>query len=370
MANSKKIFISAILIVMLLSAACSVKNPFSSKDSAKKTKTEELRTGTDGLKIRFLPNNPPPTIFVGSSGNLQNKIDIAVEIVNRGVYPQPEERQPITGKLYLSGYDKNIIEFASGQQPFFDLSKSTALFGKTLINSEGGSEVATFSPQVKFESMRVDKYEPIILATLCYEYKTIAGPSVCIDPDPYPTVKQKKVCEVKNIILTSQGAPIAVTKVEEKALSEKTQFMITVKNVGLGDVLRIRSDTQQTQGAFQAPAKQSGSTIEKCDPFGSSKITKEDIDKVYVEGISIGDKFLDCWPFAESTGKSGKGHIRLQNGEGSIICELQKDYISTGTAGYPGGSTAYTTPLRIELSYIYKTTAETKTLLKKEDTGE
>ena len=360
MARLKKAIIIALLLVLLVSvAAC----PTKKKDS--KTKTEELRTGTEGLKIRFLPNNPPPTIFVGSSGNLQNKVDIAVELVNKGVYPQPEERQSITGKLYLSGYDKNIIEFASGQLPFFDLSKSTALFGKTLINFEGGSEIATFSPQVKMENLKVDKYEPIFLATLCYEYKTIAGPSVCIDPDPYPTIKQKKVCEVKDIILTSQGAPIAVTKVEEKALSEKTQFMITVKNVGGGDVLRIRSDAQQTQGTAQAPAQQSGSTIEKCDPFGGSKITKEDIDKVYVEGITIGDKFLLCWPFAESPGKSDKGHIRLQNGEGSIICELLKE-----NNAYPGGTTAYTTPLKIELSYAYKTTAETKTLLKKEDTGE
>ena len=342
----------ALLLILLISvAACPTK-----KNDAKKTKTEELRTGTDGLKIRFLPNNPPPTVFVG--GNLQNKVDIAVEITNRGVYPQPEERQTITGKLYLSGYDKNIIDLA---QPSYDLSKSTALFGKTLINFEGGSDVATFNPQVKLESLKVDKYEPIFLATLCYEYQTIAGPSVCIDPDPYPTVKQKKVCEVKDITLTSQGAPIAVTKVEEKALSEKTQFMITVKNVGGGDTLRIRSDTQQTQGA----AQQSGNSIDKCDPFGSSKITKEDIDKVYVKEISIGEQPLQCWPFAESNAKSDKGHIRLQNGEGSIICELVKE-----NNAYPGGSTAYTTPLKIELSYVYKTTAETKTLLKKEDTGE
>ena len=368
MANFKKVFLATLLLILLASAACSVKNPFSNKDNTKKTKTEELRTGTDGIKIRFLPNNPPAAVFVGE--NLQNKVDIAVELVNKGVYPQPEERQTITGKLYLSGYDKNIIKFdTTNQQPFFDLSKTTALYGKTLINSEGGSEVATFSPQVDKDRLKVDKYEPIFLATLCYQYKTIAGPSVCIDPDPYPTIKQKKVCEVNDITLTSQGAPIAVTKIEEKALSEKTQFMITVKNVGGGDVLRVGSGTSQAQGTAAAPSQQSGSTIDKCDPFGNSKLIKEDIDKVYVEGITIGDQFLQCWPFAESNAKSDKGHIRLQNGEGSIICELLKDY-GTGTAGYPGGSTAYTTPLKIELSYAYKTTAQAKTLLKKEDTGE
>ena len=362
MASFKKKILVMVLLILLASAACSVKNPFSKKDSAKKTKTEELRTGTDGLKIRFLPNNPPAAVFVGE--NLQNRIDIAVELVNKGAYPQPEEHQTMIGKLYLSGYDKNIIDFTSGQLPFFDLSKTTALFGKTLINSEGGSEVATFGPQVKLESLKVDKYEPIFLATLCYQYQTVAGPSVCIDPDPYPTIKQKKVCEVKDITLTSQGAPIAVTKIEEKALSEKTQFMITVKNVGGGDVLRMGSDASQA-GATQSSAQQSGNAIDKCDPSGSSKLTKEDIDKVYVEGITIGDKFLQCWPFAESNAKSDKGHIRLQNGEGSIICELPKE-----NNAYPGGSTAYTTPLKIELRYTYKTTAETKTLLKKEDTGE
>ncbi len=351
MVSFKKIIMTMLVLVLIISvAAC----PTKKKDA--KTKIEELRTGTEGMKIRFMPNNPPATVYVGDSSNLQNKIDIAIELVNKGVYPQPEESKAMNGKLYLSGYDKNIIDLA---QPSYDLSKSTSLFGKTLINFEGGTEVVTFTPQVKLENLKVDKYEPIFLATLCYEYKTIAGPSVCIDPDPYPTIKQKKVCEVKDTTLTSQGAPIAVTKIEEKALSEKTQFMITVKNVGAGDVLRF-IDTPQAQGAS---AQQSGNPIDKCDPYGKNKLTKEDIDKVYVEGVTIGDQFLQCWPFAESNAKANQGHIRLQNGEGSIICELLKE-----NNAYPGGTTAYTTPLKIELKYVYKTTAETKTLLKKEDT--
>ncbi|MBI4452573.1 hypothetical protein HY637_04030 [Candidatus Woesearchaeota archaeon] len=355
MASLKKsIMISLLIILLVAVVAC----PTKKKDT--KTKTEELRSGAEGLKIRFLPNNPPATIIVGK--NIQNnKVDLVLEVVNKGVYPQPEDTKVINGKVYLSGYDKNIIDF---QQPSYDLSKSQSLYGKTLINTEGGTETITFTGDVILESLKVDKYEPIFLATLCYEYHTIAGPSVCIDPDPYPQVKQKKVCEVKDITLTSQGAPIAVTKITEKALSDRTQFTITVKNVGLGDVLRTGAEQTSAQGQ-----QQSGTSIEKCDPFGSNKLAREDIDKVHVDSITIGDQFLQCVPFSDKPGKADAGDIRLQNGEGTIICEFPKDY-STGVSSYSGGNTAYTTPLKVELSYGYKTTAEAKTLLKKEDTGE
>ena len=191
----------------------------------------------------------------------------------------------------------------------------------------------------------MERYEPTLLATVCFDYITIAGPSVCIDPDPYATIKQKKVCEASSISLTSQGAPVAVVKVDTEAFAAKTQFKITIKNVGNGEVLKGRAEGE--------------GMIEKCNPFGTSKLAREDINKVFLEEIKLGNIDLQCWPFADEEVKGSTGYIRLLNGEGSIICEIVED-------NYASKNSAYTSPLRIKLSYGYKTTAERKLSIKKE----
>ena len=183
-----------------------------------------------------------------------------------------------------------------------------------------------------------------MLATACYSYATIASPSVCIDPDPYSTIKGKKVCEAKDITLSNQGAPIAVVNVDEEAFATKTQFRIIIKNVGGGEVMK-------NEVLFQ----------DKCSPFGSSKVEREDIDKVYLINARLSNKELQCGPFAEGEVKSAQGFVRLVNGEGSITCELPKsDY---------GSNTAYISPLEIKLLYVYRSTAEKKVQIKREASG-
>ena len=302
---------------------------------------EEIRTGTEGIVLNFLPNAPPATIHV-EKGIPPETFDVVLEVKNKGAYPQPDEGigglGPLLGKVYLSGYDQNILVFTPSP-PVAELTGRT-LEGKSTINPNGGQDLVVFKVNVNVENLNVEKYEPILLATACYNYFTIAGPSVCIDPNPYSTVKEKKVCEVQDVTLTNQGAPIAVTKIGEEAFATKTQFKITVKNVGGGDVIKREA-------------------FEKCNPFGSDKIGREDIDKVYLYEVKISDKTLDCGPFAEGN-KGKQGYIRLINGEGFVICELRD---------YGGSKTAYTTPLRIWLSYNYINTAERKLQIKMETSG-
>ena len=86
-----------------------------------------------------------------------------------------------------------------------------------------------------------DKYSPEILVTACYRYKTIADPKVCIDPNPFRAVQERKVCEVRDQSLGGgQGAPVAVTKIEEQVGSDKIHFRIFIQNVGDGEVIEGR----------------------------------------------------------------------------------------------------------------------------------
>ena len=319
------------IIMLLLISGCK-------GNSDAQEQLENLRSGTLGLTASFLPNNPPATIHVEE--NEDNKFDIVLEVSNKGVYPQPEDGIKLNGRLYLSGYDKDIIEILT---PSIELS-TLAIDGKSSINLNGGSDLAVFKASIDHSKLPVEKYEPTLLATACYNYITVAGPSVCIDPDPYATIKQKKVCEAGSITLSGQGAPVAVVRVDTEAFASKTQFKITIKNAGNGEVLKSQQDQ---------------SMLQKCDPFGSSRIGREDINKVYLEEVSLGNIGLDCWPFAEEQVKAASGHVRLLNGEGSIICEIGED-------SYASTNAAYTSPLRIKLSYGYKINAERKISVKKE----
>ena len=329
----KNIFFFVLSILLLLSiSACSGK-----KDATKSI--EGIMTGTEGLSVSFLPNNPPAKVIVEEGiGSDKNNFDVVLDLRNKGAHPElGGVESGLNGRVYLSGFDPDIVVFDS--EPVISLHDK-ALEGKSTINPNGGSDLVTFKPKVIAEKLNVEKYEPILLATACYTYQTVAGPSVCIDPNPYSTVKEKKVCEVQDITLSSQGAPIAIVKISEEAFAARTQFRITVKNVGNGDVMVpevVRLD--------------------KCNPLVGAKVSREDIDKVHLSEARIGNKRLKCGPFAEPTGDTG--FIRLINGEGSVICELSSsDYAKTNTP--------YTTPFEIILRYSYRTTAERKLQIIKE----
>ena len=331
----KKLAFVLFLILLISISGCKGK-----KDVRKAL--DEIRTGTEGIVMSFLANAPPSRIIV-EQGIDNPPFDVILELKNKGAYPQPENAITAPpGKVYLSGYDKNIISF--DKNSLEDLS-GKPLEGKSTINPIGGFDFLTFKGTVNIENLIVEKYEPTLQAIVCYQYWTIAGPSVCIDPDPYSTITEKKVCNVQSISLSSQGAPIAVTKIEEDALATKTQFRITIKNVGSGEVFK-------------------DSSLEKCSPFGE-KVGREDIDKVYVNFVKVGNKELACRPFidrADQFVKGASGYVRLINGEGTIICELPgSDYAST--------KSAYTTPINIYLQYAYRNTIEKKLLIKMEGGG-
>lgn len=340
MINLKKRLIFVFLVLLILISGCKGK-----KDVKKAL--EEIRTGTEGITITFLPNTPPDKIHIDRSSTT---FDVVLELKNKGAYPQPEDRRAAPqGKVFLSGFDTKIIKIElteKDREKSGDLGKM-ALEGKSTLNPNGGMDLLSFTGTVDFNKLNVEKYEPTLLATACYYYETIAGPSVCIDPNPYEITKEKKVCEVQDITLSNQGAPIAITKIDEEALASRTRFKITIKNVGGGDVMK------------------EGAAKNKCDPYGGTKVEREDIDKVFLKSVKISDKSLICGPFADTQSgfrTSDGGYVRIINGEGFVICELPN-------TDYSNKRSAYTTPLLIHLTYGYRNIAEKKIQIKKETVG-
>ncbi len=345
MANFGKNNIFAVfLILLMLISACSLTGKSSTKNP---TSIENIRVGTDGITLSFLPNAPPDIVHVEQGADEKtNVFEAVLEVRNKGAFPQPEDGVTApSGMVFLSGYDSNIIKFDKNP-PIEDIT-TKPLDGKSTINPNGGLYLVTFKGTVLSSNLNVDKYEPTLLATACYRYMTIAGPNVCIDPNPYSTVKEQKVCEVQGITLTNQGAPVAVTKIDEEAFATKTQFRITIKNVGAGDSI-------------------DSNKIEKCSPSSSEKLVRDDVDKVFLRGIKVGNAILTCGPFVSADGmpvNGAAGTIRLINNEGYVVCELpSKDYARDVKS-------AYISPFKIELSYGYRNTAQKKITIKKETGG-
>ena len=322
--TNKKVIILSLILIMII-AGC---NPNIEGEKA----DEEYRTGTQGLVLSFLSNNPPDKIRVQDE---EEDLDVALQVENKGAYPGPNTEMLAT--VWLSGFDPNIIAIKDKndesdieiEESGIDL-KDYSVEGKSIFNPKGSFDIIEFKGAIKSEKIKIDKYEPTLLATACYKYSTGATPTVCIDKDPFD--EQKKVCHAETITMGSQGAPVAITKIEEEVLGKNIQFKIYIKNVGTGDVINAKDRNI-------------------CNPYGEEKVERENLNKVYLGSVKVHETELSdeyCGPLTDGVfeGSTKKKFIRLVDGEGFVMCTLPKDNVDQ--------QSAFTTPLHIRLEYYYR----------------
>jgi len=294
---NKRIGVITLIVVFLLVAgqAC----PRGGREDVVESR---YRVGSEGLVLDFMRNMPPTKIYD------LDELRIGVEISNRGAYPDSAGGKDLVGKLYLRGFDPNYIVFDEGDWQEID----RRLFGKDQYNPEGGYELISFTSSTIELPGCIESYRPTLLATACYEYQTIANPVVCIDPNPYSTEVRERVCTIHDVSLGSQGAPVAVTRVEEAVMKDKIQFKIYVQNVGGGLVVDIDQ-------------------LNSCP----GNLDYTNLNKVDFSGEISGEALFDCRP--------DDYEIDLYDNSGFIICYASK----------PASGDAYETPLKIQLDYGY-----------------
>ncbi len=269
-------------------------------------KSDSSHTGTQGLVINWISNQPPSRIVLQDN---QQSTDVVVgmELLNKGA-------EDITdGLLVYSGYDVNLVGWSPNTKtmPFIE--------GKSFSNPNGGKEINEVHGNTRNDRIG-DVYRPVFQVTACYNYRTFAQIPLCIDPDP--NGKSVRPCIASDFSASGgQGAPIAVTSVDQESAPGSTLFKITIKNAGGGDVFV--------------------SDVGACAPGGNG-ISYKDIDHVHFSGASLGTVQINC------KGLDGNGNIPLTSGQGVIFCN---------TAALPRGS-SYQTTLDITLDYRYRTHAE------------
>jgi hypothetical protein len=287
-----------ILISILFIAGCSSFGTQRGKNQPPTT-AAFAATGTEGIVMSFIADQPPPILFTGSP------LSVLVEVRNRGTFPAPSVN------LFLSGFDPAII---TGMTNTFPISNIDA---KTQFNPEGGYQTANFvSSPIQLPTTMLS-YKPNFLVTACYAYETNANPMVCLDPRPQDKLTDK-ACVVQKAYPTGggQGAPVAVTNVESEATPTATFFRIHLQNI-------------YPQGVVYGMG-----ALGKCP----NQLDYSDLNKVEYSVTLAGGRVADCQPKLE-----GQQIIRLANNMATIFCKFSEL-----------SGAAYQTPLTIKLNYGYK----------------
>lgn len=291
----------ALIVLLLVLVACGPKQ-------AEPAQPVDFRTGSQGLAMSFVSNLPPARLFDREPFNAM----IQVENKGTSLLGGPGDR------IYLSGFDNTII---TGINTYGE--SIPELEGRGPFLPQGGIDSVNFKGTIQsLTGKRIDKYVPTILATACYNYETVASAQVCIEPNPYAATSVQRVCTPSTVSSGSQGAPIAVTRVEVEPSPGKTRFRIQIQNVGGGDVFR-----------------NGGQFIDKCSPYNQG-LGFDEVDFLQVVEVSVSDQSIrqSCKPLDNTQ------HIRLTNGQATLFCEF---------SGMQGQS-AYLTPLNIILQYGYR----------------
>ena len=154
----------------------------------------------------------------------------------------------------------------------------------------------------------------------CYAYTTFVSPMICIDPDPFSD--ETKTCtDFSHTWSGSQGAPVAVTRVDTTNTGREVIVQATIRNIGPGTVWDV-------------------GYLEYCSPYFPATVRPSMKNVVYVGIMMLENRPLDC-----ST--SFKINLDPRTQEGRLTCRY--DLVNTGYVG-----SAYSAPLRMELWYGYE----------------
>ncbi len=313
----KKIILIA--LIAFIFSSCTL---IPSKKSAIDT---DIRTGTDGLVMNFVQGTPPTSVYESGQGGYEGIFEFSATLANKGASDIKQ------GYLMLA-YEEDYVELAPNGgwtvDDLFSTQEKTTSFvlnGKSIQNPAGEQKMFTNKLKTKMLDELSEKHDSLLQIISCYDYSTVQSAAVCIDTNPYETGGVKP-CTVKDLTFTSQGAPVAITKIESAMLPSggntvKPEFKIYIKNKGSGEVINK----------------------EKIGLACSPKITpedKKDLWNIVDITLSLGGEEngqFECTPIP----------MKLKSDEDYVRCVYTSSIMS---------AVAYQTTLVINLTYGYTQT--------------
>lgn len=281
-------------------------------------------SGTTGIVANF-EDKLDHTIYEGQD------LSLVVNLQNKGSYDEAY------GRVILSGFDRHIMPFRElVAYDNYAVHYLPELESRSPYNIDGGFDTVSFEiPKNSIYLSDFEKYEPNLMLSLCYYYETKATPNVCISLDPFNS--KSKICDpFKPIVMQNQGAPVAVTKVEQEVMADFTTFIVTVENVGEGNVI---TPTQESADACPLNLKH------------------DDLNEFEFEMKLSNTQNPECTP---------NGRARLVNGKAVIFCKFQLRPEFTKNHNEEIGAEMYTKQLEINIKYFYNTNTYKKLKLAKQ----
>ena len=281
------------------------------------TATPTYYTGTDGLKMEFLKENPGE-LFENES------FAIGLLIRNRGPYAinstDPAKINIMFDEKYLK---REFIERTTTDSDY----ENIFLEARSMSNPLGDEKYYEFDFVAKEFSSKRESVTTKISYTLCYPYQTVLSTDVCIDAEKNLLVSaSNKACIVKEYSGgQGQGGPLVISRVipEVHATGRYIQpsFQIYLENKGEGYVLNAKDD-QYT-----------------CDfrDFSNS----ENWNKISVQAQLSGQDLI-CTP----------KELRLLTTENYVRCRLPVALLEN----YSRGKNNYASILTVTLNYGYYST--------------
>lgn len=295
------------------------------------TTSADLYKGSNGLTMSFLEKTPSAEIFEGGV------LFIGAKLANEGAYDIDNGFLLLNLERDYMQLEQDSLRSLTDEVSFIDDNHMRFnVNGKSIEYPDGDYDVITFAADA-LPLSRLDpsseSYEAVVSLTSCYEYQTRAIETVCIDSDVYEFKKREKACKVEDKSLSSQGAPIAVTKIESEMLPTRENtaivkpiFIITINNVGGGKAVKKRN-------------------IRDACFAGTTEWDFIDI-RAYLSTIEEANR-LDC----------NIDEIKLEEGTGTVICTYEK--------GFSDDVGAFSSPLYIILDYGYTDTVFEKVKIKR-----
>ena len=287
--------------------------------------------GTDGLTLKFFEGAPPESLLANVGSNQKTKVNIGIMIENRGVQDLNCSSEQGCGYFRIDGgkYIELDETFKVGtlKQALESSNVNSVIPGK--IWSGSGGRVAIETQANLTGPGKTTR--STIFANVCYQYKTSLSTPICVETAHYSV--ENRVCDLRALSFSSQGAPVAITRIDQDSVIDgdevKPRLGIHVRNVGSGFV--IGKEDEELKGA--------------CTAGGDST---EIIGKITVESASLSGKEFDCV----------NKEVFLHGGVGFFYCVLE---VLEGEGFGRNAANNLVSPFSITLAYGYRN-AESKTV--------
>ena len=200
------------------------------------------------------------------------------------------------------------------------------LEGRNRDNPIGGSDTIEFPATMLNMPASMEQYMQTIEVTSCFDYATHSSTMVCLAPEPN-SVNRNPTCRPTTVSAGGgQGAPVAITTIEQRPAKGRTTFVINVH-------LNKQNSDDLLYDLF---------SLYKCDPSSGLIPKTSDLNIVYIGYVYLStfDITMSCIPDQV---------MRLDDaGNGQITCSI---------AFPPGSPTSeYQANLEVELWYGYSKT--------------